>query len=411
MYAVLVSIDEIIACIINDSDFTLPRESSSPVVFTDSKTTSSCPSPLHAPDAHPDVTKSILEFIGVPASGSFALSHALTAPVVSATPTHATVAPSCPGDPPSDSSVRSGRRPASSGPSADDAVDFDRDLKPFLLKEQLSQEERQQCVQDSIFFVSIAEAALFLKNAAVFVSFVVSCVLVPWRLPVVVGLLFKSNNTIKQYRAYHACCLIDLVSIERTEMLANSLQHMQQGRRNEFYERDDFDQYASVYAITRCCRSQRVYEQLIHHMCEVLKHSDSDGSDAAQELLLAHNSSMVTLRAHVAFYLNQLHNNVATTTHMSSRIMSRQRLKGIAITNKISVRFPPPAFSLENSAHSQEEMVSAIQLTPDDACLRAINLQSRMATTVAAHFGRSEAGVLEALRTLNARKQQLKVCS
>ena len=172
-----------------------------------------------------------------------------------------------------------------------------------------------------------------------------------------------------------------------------------------------------MYAITGCGRSQRVYEQLIHHMCKVLKHSDSDGSDAAQELLKAHNSSMIALQVHVAFYLNALHNNAATTTHRSSRQMTPrqgQRPKDIAITNRTSVPFPfpppPPAFSIENSAYSEQEMISTVQLTPDEACMRAVDQQARMATTVAAHFGRSEAGVVAAVCTLNARKQQLKVC-
>jgi hypothetical protein len=406
-------------------------------MLADSETASACPSRLHAPDAHPEVTQSLLAFIGVPASDSSTLPRALTAPAVSATLTQAFAAPRGPRDPPSDSSVRSGSRPASNVSSTDDVVDFDRDLQPFLLKQQLSQEERQQCLQDSIFFISIAEGAVFLKNLAVFISFIVSCLLVPWRLPIVLSLLFKSNDTIKQFRAHDACCLMDLVLIERSEMLANSLQRMQHGLRNVFSEHDVFDQYASMSAITGCGRSQRVYEQLIHHMCDVLKHSDSDGSDAAQDLLLAHNSSMLALQVHVAFYLNELHYNVATTTHRGSTIMPRERRKDIAITNRTSVRFPhpspppppppppspppsppppppspppPPAFSIENSGHSQETMVSLVQPTPDEAYLRAVDLQARMATTVAVHFGQSEAGVVAALRTLNARKQQLTVC-
>jgi hypothetical protein len=408
--AVLVSIDEVVACIINDNDFTLSCESSSPVVRAGSEVVSACPPLLHAPDAHPEVTKSIFAFIGVPALDSSAVPRLRTHPMVSDTPTHAAAAPPRSRDPSIDSSVQSGSHPALRVSSADDVVDFDRDLQPFLLKQQLSQEERRQCLQDSIFFISIAEAALFLKNFAILMSFLVSCVLVPWRLPIVLSLLFKSNDTIKRFRAYHACCLMDLVAIERSEMLATSLQRMQCGLRNVFSERRSFGQYASMSAITGRGRSQRVYEQLLHQMCDILKHSDSDGSDAAQELLQAHNSSILALQVHVAFYLNELHSNVATTTHRSTRFVPRQRLAAIAIANAISVRFPlpppPPAFSTE---HSQEDMVSTEQLAPDEACMRAVDQQARMATTVAAHFGRSEADVVAALRTLHDRKQQLKV--
>jgi hypothetical protein len=335
-----------------------------------------------------------------------------TPPPASASSTHAAATPPHPRDPSSDSSVL-----APSVLSTDDVVDFHQDLQQFLLKQQLSQAERQQCLQDSIFFIAIAEAAVFVKNLAVLMAFIVSCALVPWRLPIVLSLLFKSNDTIKRFRAYHACCLMDLVAIERSEMLATSLQRMHYGLRNVFSQRN-VDQYASMSVITGCGRSQRVYEQLVHYMCDVLKHSDSDASDAAQKLLQAHNSSMLALQVHVAFYLNELHNNAATTTHRSNWLLQRQRLSAIAATKTISMRFPPPpppplpAFSkIEHSGYSQEEMISTQQHAPDEAYLRAVDQQARMATTVAAHFGRSEAAVVAALRTLHDRKQQLKVCA
>ncbi len=43
-------------------------------------------------------------------------------------------------------------------------------------------------MQDSIFFIAIAEAAVFVKNLAVLMSFIVSCVLVPWRFPIVLSI-------------------------------------------------------------------------------------------------------------------------------------------------------------------------------------------------------------------------------
>jgi hypothetical protein len=409
---VLVSIDEIVACIINDNDFTVLCESSSPVFHADNEVISAHHPFLCAPDAHPEVTKSLLAFIGVPASDSSALPRLLTHPTASASSTHAAATPPHPRDPSSDSSVL-----APSVLSTDDVVDFHQDLQQFLLKQQLSQAERQQCLQDSIFFIAIAEAAVFVKNLAVLMAFIVSCALVPWRLPIVLSLLFKSNDTIKRFRAYHACCLMDLVAIERSEMLATSLQRMHYGLRNVFSQRN-VDQYASMSVITGCGRSQRVYEQLVHYMCDVLKHSDSDASDAAQKLLQAHNSSMLALQVHVAFYLNELHNNAATTTHRSNWLLQRQRLSAIAATKTISMRFPPPpppplpAFSkIEHSGYSQEEMISTQQHAPDEAYLRAVDQQARMATTVAAHFGRSEDAVVAALRTLHDRKQQLKVCA
>jgi hypothetical protein len=207
--------------------------------------------------------------------------------------------------------------------------------------------------------------------------------------------------------------LSSLVAVERFEMLATSLQRMQLGLRSSFFERN-FVQNVSVSAIARPGRSQKVYEQMIHQLCSILEHSDNDASDAAQKLLQAHNRSMLVLQAHVAYYLEELQKNVVTTADRNAKSPRRHRPQAAAITNALSVRIPhhpPPASFNEQLGYSPEEMPSTELFVPNDVCLRAVEQQARMATTLAAHFSQSEADAATAFQILHERQQKLKVFS
>lgn len=387
---------------------------------------------LCAPDAHPDATNALLAFIGVPI------------PSVVSTGSDSVVSPD---DLPPPSSPRR-PRPSKSRDS-DDATklpldaqanidDFAQFVLPFLQRQQQLQEQHRQCVQDSIFYISVMEAATFLKHVAVLSAFLISCCLVPWRLPTILRLVFKTNDTIKRFQALNACHLLSLVAAQRPEMIAISVQRMHSGIRSIASEQvmDDLQRLASH--VTGCGRVQTVYERLMTQVRSVLKKTDADGYDVALSLVKAHDDSMRLLQLHALHYVHELHDlTIAAKRSAAAEAVSAEsrRVRGgillalarsgaefgavatQSVQSKSSEASPAPLPSHTEAVRPEEVhrldaagLAAGMPFVLDDASLNHIDQQARVATIVAAHFAQSETEFAGALQKLRDREQQLQVC-
>ena len=403
----------------------LATSSESAAAVASSSKASARPLHLCAPDAHPEVTNRLLAFIGVPIP-----TVAAASPIASAAP----VSVASPNDPPPPSSPPRQRQPSTPMCHAADAAvpspghelgvhvaDFSQRVLPFLQRQQLLQEQRRQCVQDSIFFISLIEAATFLKHVVILSAFLTSCCLVPWRLPTITRLVFKTNDTIKRFQALNACRLMSLVAAQRPEMLATSVQRMHVGILNIASDMvmDDLQRLASH--VTGSGRVQSVYEGLMSQVRGVLKKTDAEGHDAAACLVKAHDDSMRLLQLHSLHYVHVLHDltlaakRSAKAEEVSAE--SRAILRALARSGAELRAIPRPleaAQTLGQAVHNDERhgpgQAGATALVLDDASLNHIDQQARVAVIVAAHFDQSEAEFSAALQKLRDREQQLQVC-
>ncbi len=304
-FAALVSTDQIADSIRDNGDGSLLRKPSSlstnaaPVESSTKLTAVVDVSQraLCAPDAHPDATNALLAFIGVPA------------PSVISTGSESVASPD---DVPLPSSPRRPRPNESSRDSADPTKlpfdahapkdDFAQCVLPFLQMQQQLQEQQHQCVQDSIFYISVMEAATFLKHVAVLSAFLISCCLVPWRLPAVLHLVFKTNDAIKQFQALNACHLLSLVAAQRPEMIAISVQRMHSFIQCNASENVLKDLHRFAPHVTGCGRAQTLYERMLAQVRSVLKKTDADGYVVVLSLVKAHDESMRLQQLHALYY-------------------------------------------------------------------------------------------------------------
>ena len=474
-FAALVSTDQIANSIRDNGDGSLLRKPSSlstntaPVELSTKFTAvvNVSQRALCAPDAHPDATNALLAFIGVPV------------PSVVSTGSESVASPD---DVPPASSPRRPRPNESSRDSNDPTKlpfdahapidDFAQCVLPFLQMQQQLQEQQHQCVQDSIFYISVMEAATFLKHVAVLSAFLISCCLVPWRLPAVLHLVFKTNDAIKQFQALNACHLLSLVAAQRPEMIAISVQRMHSFIQSSASENATNDLRRLASHVTGCGRVQTLYERMLAQVRTVLKKTDADGYEVVLSLVKAHDESMRLQQLHALYYGRVLRDltiatmRAATAEEVSaksrgvSRFVSRstpnfgsltatqpvqskssEPLPMVMVPFPPGTAVPPHARKLEDSlpvgvvaafganviepqrcsqteAVRHEEMhnldtagFSADRpLVLDDTSLNHIDQQARVATIVAVHFAQSEAEFAAALQKLRDREQQLQVC-
>lgn len=441
LFAALVSTSQIADSIRDNGDGSLLRKSHSssthavPLTLTSELAAVVAVSQLAlcAPDAHPDATNALLAFIGVPI------------PSVVSTGSDSVASPD---DLPPPSPPRR-PRPSKSSRDSDDATklpldaqanvdDFAQFVLPFLQMQQQLQEQHRQCVQDSIFYISVMEAATFLKHVAVLSAFLISCCLVPWRLLTILRLVFKTNDTIKRFQALNAFHLLSLVAAQRPEMIAISVQRMHSGIRSIASEQvmDDLQRLASH--VTGCGRVQTVYERLMTQVRSVLKKTDAEGYDVAMSLVKAHDDSMRLLQLHALHYVHELHDltiaakrsAAAEAVSAESRAVKKKLLLALARSGaelgamatqsaqfKSSEELPPPRSSHTEAVRLEEVhrldaagLAAGMPFVLDDASLNRIDQQARVATIVAAHFAQSETEFAGALQNLRDREQQLQVC-
>jgi hypothetical protein len=425
---------------------------------------------LRAPDAHPDATNQLLAFIGVPMptdNSVAAVNRVASTGSHSDAPPNQLLPPSFP--------LR--QRPIESTRDSCDATklslevesgdqidDFAQHVLPFLKMQQELQDQRRQCVQDSIFYISVMEAAIFLKHVAILCAFLIGCCLVPWRLPAILRLVFKTNDTIKRFQALNVYRLLSLIASQRPDMIAISVQRMHSGIRRT--AKDNFGNYnlhQLASHVTGCGRVQSVYERLLSKVCNVLKSTDADGHGIALSLVKAHDDSMRLLQLHALHYVYSLHDltisakqsakaaDVSATSRGIRLALPRSRAKlGSAGTQSVtfSAGSEQPAGTVPSHARNFEDFSSVAvaaatgasvsepsrfsdsplqqleevhrldsagvtasrQLVLDNASLNHIDQQARVATIVAAHFAQSEAAFVAALQKIRDRELQLQVC-
>jgi hypothetical protein len=185
--------------------------------------------------------------------------------------------------------------------------DFSQRVLEFLRMQQQLQHRRSQCLQDSIFYISVMEAAIFLQNVAILSAFLILCCLVPWRLPAILQLVCKSNDTINMFQALNAHRLLSLVAAQRPDMISVSVQRMHTNIRKNEIKNSIRNLREHVSHVIGSGRVQSVYEQLLSHVCRLLSKTDAESSDLALTLVKAHDDSMRLLQLHALYYVHTLH--------------------------------------------------------------------------------------------------------